>query len=106
MGDNKLDPKIKQITNEFEKEIRFTENTIEFHLKEDASLVTLAEDTGADVESNLTITIISQDGSILLESDKVTLQSEDGITLVGQAGGIIMKEDSIHWKAPLVNQKK
>lgn len=98
-------PKIKYITNEFNKEIKFTEDSLELHTAEDKSFLTLKEKEGMEVSSDLSITILSCEADIILESEKITIQSEDKIAVTGAASSVLLDNGTVHFKAPLVNKK-
>lgn len=106
VGSTKLDPKIKLIANEYGKVIKMTESTTEFHLKDDAAVVGLKEETGISAESSLKITIVSAGGSLELKGKTVSVISEEALSVSGQASGLMMDASTNHFKAPIVSQKK
>lgn len=100
-----FNPKIKYFTNEFNKEIKFTEDSLEFHTDEDKSFMTLKEKEGVELHSDFPITILSAEAGIILEADKITIESQDKISVTGGASSMLLDSGMVHFKAPLVNKK-
>lgn len=100
-----FNPKIKYITNEFQKEIKFTEDSLEFHTAGDQSFLTLKEKEGLEAGSHFPITILSAEDGVFLEAETITFQSQDKISVTGGASSMLLDNGTVHFKAPLVNKK-